>query len=132
MKKATILLFATAIAAFANDLFEGQGDAPDDNPETGEAPKRKGRPPGSANKAPAEVIEQATPQPAPAPAPAATVNPLGSKTFEEMRALIGPLVDAGKGADIKAIALRYSPEGLKGLPLDKQAAFWRDVQALDI
>jgi len=123
--KTAILALAAAASALANAAVEMlrhiQGDAPtesepEDNTDTPTAPATRGR--GRPPKAAAET-------------PAAIPAPVG-KTYEELRALIEPLVEDGKGEDVKKIVGKYSQSGLKALPADKQAAFIRDIEALSL
>lgn len=118
---------ATAAAAVAEELGgactgKPESPAPDPLPQastTGdEAPKRRGRPPtgGAAAEPPAT------------PAPAASAA-TGGKTYEELRDLIKPLVEEGRGEEVKKVIAKYGTS-LKEIPADKHAAFEKDISAL--
>jgi len=123
--KAAIIALCAAASALANAALElAQHFGDNDTPEAGDtdtpaaaattATRGRGRPPKAAT--------------AETPAPAATVG----KSYDELRALIQPLVEDGKGEDVKKIVAKYSSTGLKDLPADKQAAFVKDIEALTI
>jgi hypothetical protein len=86
-----------------------------------EAPKKRGPKPAAAAPAepaapevPAEPQEQST----------------EGKSYEELRALIEPLVKGGQGEDVKKVIAKYSQTGLKGMEAKHHAAFEKDIQAL--
>tara|TARA_R110000868_G_scaffold102236_2_gene281565 strand:- start:222 stop:596 length:375 start_codon:yes stop_codon:yes gene_type:complete len=54
------------------------------------------------------------------------------KTYEEMREAIKPLVEEGRGEEVKKVIAKYSEGGLKELPVDKQGAFIKDIEALTL
>lgn len=107
----------TALTAFITSLANGEEvTATTETAAAGEAPvKRRGRPP--ATEKPPETEQ-----------PAETVT---GKTYEELQALIRPLVEAGSGAEVKAVIAKYG-ENLKavaGKP-ETHASFEKDITAL--
>lgn len=97
------------------------GTDPAEKP-TGDAPAapRRGRPPGSTN-APKAAIEPEKPA------------PTGGKTYEELRALIEPLVKEGRNSEVKAILVKYAPDlkTLATLP-NHHKAFEADIDGLSL
>lgn len=121
---AAILLGAGNAAKYYADSAEEPAD-PSDNPDpSGEPAKRRGRPPGSTNK-PAET-------PAAGPCAPADAPDDGEARLNANKALIKPLLDDGKGAEVKAIVAKYSKTGLKDLPASSQAAFEKDIEGASI
>lgn len=133
------MLFAigVALAAAGNALVGESGeDTGNTAPESsaapsgdGEAPKRRGRPPGSTN-APKEskesdhrVLHTSSPD--------ASGNDPAVRLEYNLR-LIKPICNiAGQGQQVKAIIAKYSKDGLlKGLPAESQADFEKDLVAL--
>lgn len=73
------------------------------------APRGRGRPPGSKNRA-------NEPAPAPAPAPANVVPlPTAAITLEEVRAFLAGLSREQKGEKVKELLLSYGTASLSGL-----------------
>lgn len=108
-----------ALTAFASEF--GGDEKPDATPE----------PPAPA-KAPKKAKKE---EPAPAPAetpgePETGGEATGGKTYEELRALIKPLVEGGQGAEVKAVIAKYSATGLKDMEAKHHAAFEKDIAAL--
>ncbi len=136
MSKTTILALSAAAAALATAaavLAEEYGIGPFPDKETTDdtpAPttKRRGRP------AKEEPTDTGTHQEA---EPAKSANPAqssGSKTYEDLRAVIKGPVEDGKSAEVTAVIKKYAPGGgglkeLAGLP-QHHAAFEKDIQAL--
>jgi len=58
----------------------------------------------------------------------------GGKTYEELKALIEPLVKGGQGAEVKKLIAKYDPESspssIKTMPAKNHAAFEKDIEAL--
>lgn len=54
----------------------------------------------------------------------------GGKTYEELRAIIEPLVKGGQGEEVKKVIAKYSQAGLKGIEAKHHAAFEKDIQGL--
>ena len=101
----------------SNPVSEPQPSTPAPEP----APtKRRGRPPVTT---PAETPAEETAAPA-EPAPTT-----GTKTYEELRELIKPLVEEGRGEEVKKVIGKYAAS-LKEIPADKQAAFVKDIEGL--
>ena len=133
MSKYAFLGLAAILCAAGNaaKAYADGTEAPADSttsPAGDEAPKRRGRPPGSGAAAPADNT---------APAGGATAEDDTAKRLEKNRALIEPFVkgDPAKGIEaqgekVKKIISQYSQSGLAGLPADKQAAFEKDLDAL--
>jgi hypothetical protein len=131
MNRTTILAFASAATALASAATaladEAMGGATTDTPtgapagavtggDTTEAPKgaRGGR--GKAATAPVEEKKPAE---------------VEGKTYEQLRDLISPLVQDGKGEEVKKIIAKYG-SSLKDIPADKHAAFEKDIEALSL
>lgn len=95
--------------------------------------KRKGRPPGSTNAAP-----PVTETPAEPAAPEPSAKPEGSKTLDELRALIKPLILAKRGEEVKAVLNKFAPKDHSGdytLSLlserpETHAAFCAEIEGL--
>lgn len=123
---------ATALAAAATALVSGDNScgsvaatpAADDTPAQDEAPaptKRRGRPPGTS----APVVDVK-------PEPEAEVEPepTGMK-LEELQALIKPLIEEGKGTEVKKVISKYAPKLSEIAPKDHKA-FSKDIEALSM
>lgn len=109
----SIKLIGLAFIAFGQVLAnggEGESAAPESAAPGGDAPKRRGRPPGSGAGASDEPK---------------------AKTLEELRAITGPLIEGGQGAEVKKIIGKYSPTGIKDLKAEDQPAFLKDLEALN-
>jgi len=125
MSKAVILALAsaatalaTAAAAVAEELsgeVTGKPTAGTPAPEAGTtedpAPRRRGRPPGASA---ATTETPAAPE---------------GKTEEELREVIRPLVEEGRGEEVKKVIAKYGT-ALKTIPADKHAEFVKDIDAL--
>jgi hypothetical protein len=107
-KNTTILALAGALTALAAAITEEYGST-----ETPAGP--------SAVETPAKVKAKPV-----KPAPAAE----DYKTYDELKEIITPLVDAKRAPEVKAILKRLGVEALKDLPGEKQAEFLKDVEAL--
>lgn len=112
----TLAAVACQGAAEALEAERGSGAAAGTAP-TGEAPKRRGRPPGSG------AAGAATP-----PAGDTTTD---ADRFQGNRALIDPLVKDGQGEEVKKVIAKYSKTGLKDIPAASQADFEKDIEALN-
>jgi hypothetical protein len=129
--KPTIQLALARLLAAAGALLnaiatEYSGDTPDPAPPA-ETPKtRKPRTPAApAAETPAEPTAPAEPA---APAEETTEG----KTYEDLKALIAPLVKDGQGEEVKKVIKKYAGEGgsLKTLESKHHASFEKDIQAL--
>jgi hypothetical protein len=106
-------------------------------PETApaETPKRGTRKTGTAAALSAPFGNAETPA-TPAPAEAAAEPEAAAegegKTYDELRALIAPVVKDGQGEEVKKIIKKYAGEGglLKTLEAKHHAAFEKDIAAL--
>lgn len=119
MNKNQLLALAAFITTLAN---EGEcGEATETT--TAAAGKRRGRPPGTATPPATE-----TAPPAQETTAAETVT---GKTYEELQAIIRPLVESGQGADVKKVIAKYG-ESLKDISTKPQhhTAFEKDIAAL--
>lgn len=107
--------------AFATEFGEGVSET--SSPAETPAPKKgkKTTPP------PVETPTETTATEAAAEEPAATE---GGKTYEELRAIIEPLVKGGQGEEVKKVIAKYSQAGLKGMEAKHHAAFEKDIAAL--
>jgi hypothetical protein len=93
-----------------------------------------GTPKKTRGRTPAETN---TPPPVEPPAEPAAETPAeesaateGGKTYEELRAIIEPLVKGGQGEEVKKVIAKYSQAGLKGMEAKHHAAFEKDIQGL--
>lgn len=118
MTKQTLLCiaaFAAAIVTTAKKLTEDSGDAPaTETPEQPPATGRRGRAPKEKENPLAEE-------------PAAQ-----GMTEAALRELIAPLVESGKGTEVKKLIAKHGGTKLNDLPAAAHAAFARDVEALTI
>lgn len=66
------------------------------------------------------------------PAPTEETKTEGGKTYDDLRAMIEPLVKAGQGPDVKTVIAKYAEGGLKELATkpEHHAAFEKDLAAL--
>jgi len=123
---------AGLLSALAADL-SGATPAPADPVEapaaTAEAPaeEKKTRTKKAVVEKPTEpVVEKDAEEPAAEEKPATT-----GKTYEDMKAVIEPLVKAGQGAAVKAVIAKHSPTGkLVDMDPAKYADFEADIDAL--
>lgn len=139
MTKNQLLALAAFITSLAND---GECSTTTETvPAGGEAPptKRRGRPPTTATPPPAESPVNPPPtEVAPPNEPA----PTGSKTIDDMRALIQPLIKGQwmpgwkegdpvqpRGGEVRPIIEKYAPTLIQMDPKD-YAAFEKDIEAL--
>lgn len=139
MQKTTIIAFAAAASAFANAALafaqEVAGETATVEPSASAAPAEdapkatRGRKPAAEKPAPvetaAEVIETAKveEEEKPAAPPA--------KTYEDMRQLIKPHVEGGRGESVKKIISSYGVSALKDMDPKNYPAFEKDIAALD-
>lgn len=131
MKKDTLLALAAFITTFAENECGTCTEATASQPEETPAPpsptpaKRRGRPPTT----PEPPAASEAPEP-PAPEPEAPA-PTGGKTYEGLRELIRPLVEGGKGAEVKAEIAKFATDlkALAALP-QHHAAFEKNLEAL--
>ena len=72
-----------------------------------------------------KVEKPAEPEPVTEPVVPAT----NGKTYDDMKAVIDPLVKEGRGAEVKAAITKYSPT-LKEMDPSNYAAFEKDIEAL--
>lgn len=116
---------AAALTALATEFGLPAGEAAetppaDPTPETTKPAKPK------KTEKPAAAAEP-TPEPAAAEEPAGEPN---GKTYEDMKALIKPFVEAGQGADVKKIIAKYATT-LKEMDPKHFAAFEKDIATLE-
>jgi hypothetical protein len=115
--------------AFATEFGNAPSGGGEAQPEA-EAPKAKRTKPA----APAPTVETpAAAAPEAAPQPEAAAEGEG-KTYDELRALIAPIVKQGaeQGEEVKKIIRKYAGENgtLRTLEARHHAAFEKDIQAL--
>lgn len=114
--------------AFAAEFTGATPETPD--PET-PAPKKAAKEKKPAPAAPAEPHAGAAASEAQAEQPEPTSE---GKTYEELRALIAPLVKDGQGEEVKKVIAKYDPDSnppsLKTMPAKNHAAFEKDIAAL--
>lgn len=126
----TIAQLLTAAGAVLGSLaVELLGD--ESTPTTTEtAPKAtKPKKEKAAAAAPAEPAPAAPAETAQPETPAEAESTEGGKTYEELRALIKPLVEGGQGAEVKQVIAKYGAS-LKDIPAKHHAAFEKDLAAL--
>lgn len=127
---------ASALATAAAALAESCTDAPASvypevmPPGTANKPRRgPGRPPAQATSEPVTATAEA---PAAQP-PADPVVPTNgtAKTYEQLRAIIEPVVKNGQGEEVKKVIAKYAPnlKELADLP-QHHPAFEKDITAL--
>lgn len=82
--------------AFEFGGTEATGE-PETQPETTPDPEKpkRGRKPAATTTEPAQ--------------PETPVEPVVTKTYEDMKAVIKPFVDAGRGLEVKAVIAKFSP-----------------------
>jgi len=149
MNKTAILALAQAASALANaavamaaSLAECPNVNTPVNPVTetptpaaepatpvAEKPKR-GRPAKDAATVETPAAEVVVETKAAEPEPAKSAAPAG-KTYEDMRALIQPLVVGGRGAEVKAVVAKYAVS-LSQMDAKDYPAFEQDIEALSI
>jgi hypothetical protein len=128
MKNTTKVAIAGLLSAAGAVLnaFAAEYSGSDVAQPEAEAPKAKRTKPA----APAPTVETpAAAAPEAAPQPEAATEGEG-KTYDELRALIKPLVEGGQGEEVKKVIAKYSPNGLKNMEAKHHAAFEKDIAAL--
>lgn len=147
MSRQLLIALANAASALANVALQvAQQDTgitttlevtqPEQESTPTPAPRSRGRPRKE------ETVKEPEPEPEPEPETAAeedTNTPpakeeIKGKTLDELKAIIKPAVEAGKGANVKAIIAKYAGEGkilkdLAELP-EHHEAFEKAVKAL--
>lgn len=125
MTKNTLLAIAAFAAAIANTAKELAGDAGETTPESPATPpaepattKRRGRPANTETPAPAEPEKEK---------PAA---PAEGKTEAELREIATPLIQDGRGEEVKKLVVKYGGTKFADLPAANHTAFIRDIEAL--
>jgi len=124
----------TALAA----EFNTGGAAPDSSPAEPATPADAPAPKPKKTKAVPVVETPAEPAAEPEKTeekPAEPETPVtGGKSYEELKALIEPLVKGGQGAEVKKLIAKYDPESspssIKTMPAKNHAAFEKDIEAL--
>ena len=115
MTKTTLTALGAALIALGQEL---QGDQPSDPATADPQPTpRRGR-------GPAKQEPPADPDKDKAPA--------GAKTEPELRELIKPLVDDGRGAEVVKLIAKHGGTKLSDLPPANHVAFIRDIEGLTI
>lgn len=120
--KVAITGLLSAAASVLTALAAEFGNGAEEATTTTAEPAKRGRKPAAA----APIQE---------PAPAETVQPdpaepeVTGKTYEELRALIKPLVEGGQGAEVKQVIQKYAAS-LKEIQPKDHAAFEKDIAAL--
>ena len=116
---ATLNAFAAELGAtpFTSAEPEAQPETP---AEPAPVKTRKPREPKAAAPAAEPVTEE----------PTAVEQPkLNGKTYDDMKAVIEPLVKEGRGAEVKAVITKYAPT-LKEMDPSNYAAFEKEIEAL--
>lgn len=129
----------TALAAIGTHLVNGEKSpflpetptpAPTDPPQP-TTTKRRGRPPGSTA---APAVEAPTETPTPEPEKPVEESATTGKTYEELQAIIKPLVQAGRGTEVKKEIQKYGVAGLQQLaelPMHHDE-FVKNIEALSL
>lgn len=120
MSKTTLLALAAFITSLANDSEGAPAATPNETP-SGDAPKPRGRPPGS--------------KAAPAPAKEEPPADEGKKfTREELMATVHPLMKANpsRKAEVAALIKQHGGTCLSDIPAENQQAFVDDAEALQL
>lgn len=130
-KLAIAQLLASAGAVLSALAAEFGAEAPA-TPEAAAQPEAPAKPKKTKEK-PAQAAP--TPQPEPETEPEQTAEePQVGKTYEELKALIQPLVEDGRGEEVKKLIKQYDPEStppsIKTMPAKNHAAFEKDITAL--
>lgn len=115
MTKNQLLALAAFITTLAN---EGECTETSTTAAAGEATgKRRGRPPTTEKSPDTEKTQEP--------------ETVSGKTYEELQAIIRPLVESGQGADVKKVIAKYG-ESLKDISTKPQhhTAFEKDIAAL--
>lgn len=134
MNKNQLLALAAFITSLANDAC-GEFTKTENPPAGGEAPpvKRRGRPPTTAAPPPTEPEKTEEPRAGGktfiTPPPSGDEEAATGKTYEEMRALIEPLIKAARGPEVKPIITKYAAT-LKDMDPKDYPAFEKDIEAL--
>lgn len=116
MSKSTLLAIAAAITAIANDLGINEEPLVPSEPPTGDAPKKRGRPPGTATPPTAKDKE---------PDEEPTI------TKQDLMTAIQPLIKDKRADEVKAVIKKHGAADLSGIvDAGKQAAFLADIEAL--
>ena len=127
-----------ALNAFAAEL---SGATPPENPsepvaETQPEPTKPKRTRAVKEEAPAPTEPTAPAEEKAAPVeakPAADETIVSEEQYQELRALIEPLVKGGQGADVKTIIAKYSDSGkLREIRAAQKAAFEKDIEAISL
>lgn len=129
MNKNQLLAFAAFITSLAND---GECSTTTETAPAGDPPttKRRGRPLGTATLPPADPVTPAEPEKTEdKPAGQTGGAVAGSKTIDDMRALIEPLIKAARGGEVKPIILKYAPT-LAQMDAKDYPAFEKGIEAL--
>jgi len=130
MTNRTLLYIAAIASAIADTTNKFIGGTPEATGDTNAAPEtptaqttsRRGRPP-KENPATPPTEENPTTPPAEEPVK-------GAKTEEELREVIKPLVEDGRGEEVKKLIAKHGGTKLADLPAKNHAAFVRDIEAL--
>lgn len=127
MKQTTRIAIATLIAAagaaltaIAKEFCENVSLGTEPATPEEEKPKRGRKAAAAQPETPAETV---------APAPAAPT--ITGKTYEELKAIIKPVVEAGNGEDVKKVIAKYATnlKELEGKP-EHHEAFEKEIAAL--
>lgn len=126
-----LLAIGMALAAIGDAIIDtiengaGVAQLPTAAGDAAAAPAaRRGRPPKS-DPAPAA----ASPAPAGA-APAAAATADVEKERTRIRGMYQPLIEGGRGEEVRVLITKYSPTGMGTMKPENFAAFEKDVQAL--
>ncbi len=111
--------------AFAAEL----GATPFTSAEPEAQPETLAEPAPVKTRKPREPKVEKLAEPVIEPTPEQEQPKLNGKTYDDMKAVIEPLVKEGRGAEVKATIAKYSPT-LKEMDPSNYAAFEKDIEAL--
>lgn len=136
MKPTTRIALANLLSAAGSliDAFAAEVGGPDSiqGEVTGQQPEAPAPKKTRGKAAAAAPAAEKPADPAPAETAAEETKTEGVKTYDELRAMIEPLVKAGQGPDVKTVIAKYAEGGLKELATkpEHHAAFEKDLAAL--
>ncbi len=111
--------------AFAAEL----GATPFTSAEPEAQPETPAEPAPVKTRKPREPKAEKPVEPVAEPEPEQEQPKLNGKTYDDMKAVIEPLVKEGRGAEVKATIAKYSPT-LKEMDPAHYAVFEKDIEAL--
>ncbi len=117
---------ASVLTALANEFTVAPEAVTESLPA--ELPQPKTRKPRTTAPDKEFVTESTAPEDTKTPPEVPASN--GEKSYEELKALIKPLVEEGRGEEVKKVIAKYSTGGLKMMEVQHHANFEKDITAL--